>query len=114
MELPDRRVDEYSGNVVIDNLIDQVDDQKRDTVISEEIVYFRCDPDAIIPTGAQAYTNVNGIQIPVITTNGWHVQVKWRHQNTILVHLNLIKESNSIVVAEYSSTLSYSNEPDFI
>ena len=43
---------------------------------------FRCDPDVAIPTGDQAYTNVNVIQCPVITTKGWYVQVKCRGQIT--------------------------------
>ena len=46
------------------------------------MVSFRHDPDVAIPTGDQAYKNVNGIQRPVITTKGWDVQVKWRYQST--------------------------------
>ena len=65
-----------------------------------------------IPTGEQAYTNVNGIQCPVITTKGWYVQVKWRDQSTDLVLLHMIKESNPIEVAEHADTNGYSNETD--
>ena len=51
----------------------------------------------------QAYTNVNVIQSPVITTKGWDVQVKWRIKSLIgWVTMNLIKESNPIEVAEHA------------
>ena len=66
-----------------------------------------------ISTGEQAYTNVNGIHRPVITTNGWYVQVKWRYQITDWVPLHLMKESNPIEVAEHAMANGYSNEPDF-
>ena len=66
-----------------------------------------------IQTAEQAYTNVNGIQRPVITTKGWDVQVKWRDQSTDWVTLYLINESNSIEVAEYDMANGYSNKPSF-
>ena len=69
-------------NIIIENIIGQVDDQGWDTGILEEMVSFRHDPDVAIPTGDQAYKNVNGIQRPVINTKGWDVQVKWRYQST--------------------------------
>ena len=67
-----------------------------------------------IQTGDQAYTNFNIIQHPLITTNGWDVQVKWRDQRTDWFPLHLIKESNPIEVSEHAIANVYSNEPDFI
>ena len=71
---------------------------------------FLRDPDVAIPTGEQAHTNGNEIQRPVITTNGWGVQVKCRDQITDWVTLHLIKESNPIEVAEHDMANGYSNE----
>ena len=68
LEFPCGRVDEYAINIIIDNLIDQVDDQGRDTGILEEIASFRHDTDVDIPTREKSYANVNGIQIMVINT----------------------------------------------
>ena len=79
MELPDGRFDEYAVNIIIENLIDQVHYQGWDTIILEEILSFRNDPDVASPTGEQAYTNVNAIQHPVITKKGWYVKFKWRY-----------------------------------
>ena len=52
----------YSVNILIDNLIDHIDNQGWDTVILEDIVDFRHDPDVAITTGEHTYTNDNGIQ----------------------------------------------------
>ena len=82
MELPKRIVDEYGVNIIIENLVDQIDDQWWDAGILEEMVDFFHDPDVAIFTGEQAYTNVIGIQKPVITTKGWGVQAKYRDQIT--------------------------------
>ena len=49
-------------NIFIDNLIDHIDNQGWDTVILEDIVDFRHDPDVAITTGEHTYTNDNGIQ----------------------------------------------------
>ena len=82
MELPNRIVDEYGVNIIIDNIIYQVDDQVLDAGSLDDIIAFRRDPDVAIFTGEQAYTNVIGIQQPVITTKGWGVQAKYRDQIT--------------------------------
>ena len=66
-----------------------------------------------ILTVEQAYTNVNGIQRPVITTKGWNLQVKWIDKITDWFLLNLIKESNPIKLAEHTMSKFYSIEPSF-
>ena len=92
MEFPDRRVYEYHVIIIIENPIDHIDDQGWDTGILEDIVAFHRDPDVDILTGEKACTNVNGIQLPVITKKGWYVQVKRRDQSNYWFPLHLIKE----------------------
>ena len=92
LESPDVIFDEYALTIIIENLIDQVDEQGWDTKILEEIVAFRHDSYVAIPTREQAYTNVNRIQLPIITKKGLNAQIKWRDQNTDWVPLHLIKE----------------------
>ena len=84
MELPNGIVDEYAVKIIIENIIDQFDYQGWDTGMLEELVEFRCNLDVAIPTGEQAYKNMNGIQRSVITTKGWGVQVKWRYQSNFI------------------------------
>ena len=51
LEFLNGRVDEYTVNIIVENLIDQFDDQGWDTVILEDIVAFCADKDVAIPTG---------------------------------------------------------------
>ena len=44
LKIPDRRVDEYAVNIIIDDLIEQVDDQRKNNEILENIVAFHPDP----------------------------------------------------------------------
>ena len=99
LELLDGRSDEYAVNINIENIIDQVDEKKWTTKSLEQTVAFCCDPDVAIQTGDQEYKNTNGIQRPVITTNGLDVQVKLSYRKNDWFLLHLIKDSNSIEVA---------------
>ena len=90
MKVPYVKVDEYGIRIIIENIIDQVYEQGWDTVILEEIEYVRRNPDVAIPTEEKAYKTINGIQLPVITKNGWDIQVKWIDQSTYWVPLHMI------------------------
>ena len=85
-------VDEYAVYIIIENLIEQIDEQGWFTGILEEMVSFCCDADVYIPILEKAYTNLNGIQRPLITTRGLDVQVKWRGQSTDWFSVHMIKE----------------------
>ena len=58
LEFPYIIVYEYAVNIIIDNIIDQIDDQVWNIGILEDILYFLRDPDLLILTKEQAYTNV--------------------------------------------------------
>ena len=92
LELPDGRVDECTVNITLENIIDQVDDQGWDTGIIEYILSFWRDPDVPITTGEQAYKNINGIKLPIITKKVLYAQVKCRDKITDWVTQHLIKE----------------------
>jgi hypothetical protein len=48
------------------------------------------------------------------TTKGWHLCVEWKAGTTSWERLEDLKESNPVKVAEYDSTKSLLNKPDFI
>ena len=112
LEFPDGRVDEYSVNIIAENLMTQVDDNGWDTGVLKEIVSFRRD-DKITIHKDNGSIIVNGISKPVITTKGWDVQVLWIDGSTSWVPLKLLKESNPVEVAEYALANGYNHEPAF-
>ena len=75
LEFPDRRVEEYSVNSIIENLVEQVDDNGWDQGILQEIIGMRSNPEIAIQKGEHAFTFIHNIIRPVITTKGWDVQV---------------------------------------
>ena len=112
LEFPDGRVDEYSVNIIAENLMTQVDDNGWDTGVLKEIVSFRRDAKIAIDKDNGSIL-VNGISKPVITTKGWDVQVLWIDGSTSWVPLKLLKESNPVEVAEYALANGYNHEPAF-
>ena len=112
LEFPDGRVDEYSVNIIAENLMSQVDDDSWDTGLLKEIVSFGRDSSIAISKSHGSVT-VNGLIKPIITTKRWDVQVLWIDGSTYWIQLKLIKESNPIEVAEYAIANGYQTEPAF-
>ena len=77
LEFPDGRVEEYSVNVIIENMLDQIKSNDWDANMFEEVTSMRKNHDAI-NKGPGAYVTINGFRRPIITTKGWSVQIKWK------------------------------------
>ena len=95
LEFPDGRVEEYSDNVIIKNILDQVKSNDWDTSLFDEVISARKDYNAI-DKGPGAYVIVNGFKKPVIITKVWGVQVKWKNRSISWLPLPLVKLSSPI------------------
>ena len=113
LEFPDRRVEEYSTNVLLENLIAQTDDDGWDVGLFDEVIDFRRDTSIAIPKDKGFITSANGQKKPVITTKGWDVLVRWKDQSTNWIPLALAKESNPVEVAEAAIAHGVYLEPAF-
>ena len=113
MEFPDGRVEEYSLNVILENLISQTDQDGFDVGLLDEIVDFRRDDKLAVPKEHGFITSYNGQSKPVITTKGWDVLVKWKDQSLNWIPLSLAKESNPVEVAEAAIAAGVDKEPAF-
>ena len=112
VETPDGNIQEYSANVIAENLWSQVDDDGYDYRLLYEIVGHRKNDDAV-PIEKGFYETKTGSKRKVITTRGWDIQVKWETGEISYVSLKDIKESNPIEVAEYAIANNLCNEPAF-
>ena len=113
LEFPDGRIEEYSVNVIAENLLNMADDDGWDTGLLDDIIDFRKD-DSIAVTKENGFTEIsNGDQVPVITTKGWDVQVRWKDKSTNWIPLSEIKESNPVEVAEAAIAFKFDKEPAF-
>ena len=95
LEFQDGRVEEYSVNVIIENLLDQVGNNDWDASMFDEVISVRKGHDAI-DKGPGTYVTVNGMNRPIITTKGWSVQIRWKDVFVSWLPFSLVKSSNPV------------------
>ena len=64
-----------------------------------------------IEDGPDAYTVINGIQKPVITTKGRFFQMRWKDGYVNWSPLATIKSSNPDELTEYAESKCFAKEP---
>ena len=112
LEFPDGRREEYSINIIIENMLDQIRSNDWDASMFDEVISVRKGHDAI-NKGPGAHVTVNGLKRQIITTKGWSVQIKWKDDSVSWLPLSLVKLSNPIDLAEYVKSNNFSSEPAF-
>ena len=90
LEFPDGRVEEYSVNVIIENMLDQIKSNDWDASMFDEVTSIRKNHEAINKDPG-VYVTINGFRRPIITTKGWSVQVKWKDGSVSWLPLSLVK-----------------------
>ena len=113
LEFPDGRIEEYSVNVLAENLFNMADEDGWDTGLLEEVIDFRSNDDIAVKAQDGFREMSNGEKVPVITTKGWDVQVRWTDKSTDWIPLAEIKESNPIEIAEVAIAFNVDKEPAF-
>ena len=112
VQFPDGAVKEYTGNILAEHLLNQLDDDGFTLVKLDSIIDHRSDEDALKPS--QAYTtNAQGTRRLRKTTCGWELLVQWDDMSQEWVRLSELKEAYPFAVAEYATTHAIANEPAF-
>jgi hypothetical protein len=112
IEFPDGRIDEYTANVIAENMYSQCDIEGRQYSLMEGIIYHITDGHAVAP--AEMYIKHRSNNKVTKTTKGWHLCVEWKDGTTSWERLEDLKESNPVEAAEYAATKSVLNTVDFI
>jgi hypothetical protein len=112
IEFPDDRSDEYTVNVVAENMYAQCVIESRQYNLMGVIIDHRADGHAVAP--AEMYINHGRNKKVRKTTKGWHRCVEWKDGTTSWERLADLKERNPVEVAEYAATKSLINTPAFI
>ena len=113
LDFPEGRVEKYSVNVILENMTDQADSNDRDTSLYDEVISARKDEGVVVEKGEKAFTVIDGLKKPIITTKGWDIQIKWKDGSVSWHPLSLIKSSNPIELEEYAVSNKLSKEPAF-
>ena len=112
VQFPDGSYSEYSTNVLLENLYQQIDDEGRSHSILSSIVNHSRD-DSVAVKLEDGYITVNGRKHRRITTKGWKLEVQWKDGTSSWIPLKILKESNPIEVAEYAVSRGIDKEPAF-
>jgi hypothetical protein len=92
VQFPERHIEEFTVNVIAQNLYLQLDNEGHQFCLMEEIVDYKKDEDAL-PYKEQFIIAVNRNIHKRCTTKGWHLIVLWKDGSTSWEALKDIKES---------------------
>ena len=109
---PDGSIQQYSANVIAENIFNQVDEEGYRYIFLDEIVDYRKDEGAIEKEDAFVEDEY-GKRSRRLTTRGWSFLVNWKDGTQSWVPLKDIKESNPIEVAEFVCAKGLQKEPAF-
>jgi hypothetical protein len=112
IECPDGRSDEYTANVIAENMYAHCDIDGRQYTLMEGIVDHKNDGHAVEP--ADMYIKHGSNNKLRKTTKGWNLCVEWKYGTTRWERLVDLKESNPVEVAEYAAAKSFLDTPAFV
>ena len=103
---------EYSTNLIMENLYAQVDDEGNQYSILKGIVAAKSDETAL--KIADGWITMPGnLRRRRVTTKGWKIKVIWEDDSESWIPLSTVKESNPIELAEFAVAHGLHNEPAF-
>ena len=105
-------MDNYTANVITENMSAQVDDEENQYLLMNEMTDHRKD-NTSIPISDGMTRGHNGNESSKIPTRVWELLVEWKDGSTIWMKLKDLKESIPIDVAEYSVANLIFEEPAF-
>lgn len=112
VEFPDGDVREYSANIIAENMYAQVDADGFSHMLLDYIADYKKDGNAIDKADSYVITK-SGRRRLRKSTNGWHLQVKWKDGSSQWIPLKILKESNPIETAEFATARGIMDEPAF-
>jgi hypothetical protein len=112
VQFPEGQVEEYSANIIAQNLYSQLDSEGHRFVLLEDIIDYDKNEDAV-PYENRFIVSNNGNIHKRRTTKGWSLCVMWKDGSTSWESLKDLKESFPIQVAEYAVSQGLQNEPAF-
>jgi hypothetical protein len=112
IESPDVRSDEYTANLTAESMYAQCDIVVRQYNLMEVNVYQKTDGHASVPT--DMYIKHGSNKQVRKTTKVWNLCVEWKDGTTSRERLVDLKESNPVEVAEYATSNSLLDSPDFV
>jgi len=112
VKFPDGHFEQYSANVLHESLTSKLDDQGYDIGHIKELCGYRFSS-KMIPKNKSFITSFNGNKTPIVTTKGCEIQVRWNDDQTTWVPMNIVKNCEPLLLAEYASRMNIIQESVF-
>lgn len=112
-QLSDGESSEYPANIISENIFATVNNDGYESVLLNEIIWFRCDQTVAISINDVWLTSYNGHQSPWRTSKGWELCNSWKDGSTSWLHLKDLRSSNPLQVTEYAIAHNLQDEPAF-
>ena len=103
---------DFSANVILENLYDQVDDDANSYSILKGIVSHKKLSNALKQDEGWM-TTATGIRKRKITTKGWTFHVEWKDGTSTWLPLSILKNSDPVMLADYAVSREIHTQPAF-
>lgn len=113
VEFPSGVTNEYSTNIIVENIFLQYDEDGKQHYIFESIIDHANDGTQVTK-GNGTFLATSGQVRKKQTTKGWKFLVEWKDGSSDWIPLSELKESNPVEVAEYVYANNLQDEPAFI
>ena len=112
VQLPGGQVDNYSANVIAENLYFQLDNDGHRYLLMDSIIDYEKDETALLKEQRFAVSS-NGNIHKRRTTKGWRLCVQWKDGSTSWEDLKDMKDVFPIQVAKFAISQGIGKEPTF-
>lgn len=112
VQFPEGNVEEYSTNVIAQNIYSQLDNEGHRYLLLNEIIDYKTDEGAV-PPEERLVISQNGNIHKRCTTKGWHLCVQWKDGSTSWEPFKDMKESFPVQVAEFALSQGLMEEAAF-
>ena len=112
VEFPDGNFNEYSANVILENLYEQVDNNGSTSALFQGITAHRTNDSALQKSNGWIQMS-NGARKRKVTTDGWDIQVDLADGTQLWLPLKDVKGSNPIELAEYAKSRQIDDDSVF-
>jgi hypothetical protein len=112
VQFPEGVIEEYSANIIAQNLYSQLDSEGHRYYLMEAIIDYKKEDDAL-PYEERFVVANNGNVHKRRTTKGWYLCVQWKDGSTSWEVLKDLKESFPVQVGEFSIAQGIQDEPAF-
>ena len=101
VDYADVTTDNLSANIIADNLLFQLYEDRKMKMMLDEVICHRIVPNAV-PVSSRYYETSNGFMVYKGTTGGWEVCLYWRDRSTAWFEKKHTNKMYQVELDEYA------------